>query len=88
MRNSAITAGLALAIVALFAPSQSWGAASKVKSTSKHQVQRYEPFGYVGRGYEPFGYVAFGYEPFGYVGRYRDDPPGAEFQTRGLDYDD
>jgi hypothetical protein len=78
MRNSAIAAGLALAIVALFAPSQSWGAASKVKSTSKHQVQRYEPFGYVARGYEPFGYV----------GRYRDDPPGAEFQTRGLDYDD
>jgi hypothetical protein len=71
MRNSAIAAGLALAIVALFAPTQSWAA-------SKHQMVRYEPFGYVGRGYEPFGYAR----------RYRDDPPGAEFQTRGLDYDD
>ena len=37
---------------------------SRLKSTSKHQVERYEPFGY--------------------VGRYRDDPPGAEFQTRGM----
>jgi hypothetical protein len=81
MRNAAIAAGLALAIVALFAPTQSWAA-------SKHQMVRYEPFGYVGRGYEPFGYVGRGYEPFGYARRYRDDPPGAEFQTRGLDYDD
>jgi hypothetical protein len=34
------------------------------KSTSKRQVERYEPFAY--------------------VGRYRDDPPGAAFQTRGM----
>jgi hypothetical protein len=45
---------------------------SRLKSTSGHQVARYGSFGYVGYG------------SFGYVGRYRDDPPGAEFQTRGL----
>jgi hypothetical protein len=28
------------------------------------------------------------HEPVGYVARDRDDPPGAEFQTEGLNYDD